>query len=242
MITESNSELGWFRRDTGCRRADLAVHSAQAEKSAEKLDNSNPSANTAPPRFRKDDPKVDVKAEVDRGRLLVTLVTDPDTPPKIVQGQEITLDDFTPVHDAGNGKHTSELSENTLLELQGCPTTIYNSIRSFCGEYSKNSDSIDSSRLESTLSDFWTGSRVESSGSGFEVDFWSRDSTFRVAATLARTKAKNQITENSNGKVQKDKKEARHSADVFVWYPLQNRVHILTALGQPLYSMLSPES
>ncbi|KAJ7937965.1 hypothetical protein B0H13DRAFT_2302056 [Mycena leptocephala] len=36
------------------RQNTIAVRSAQGEKSAQKLDNSNPSANTAPPRFRKD--------------------------------------------------------------------------------------------------------------------------------------------------------------------------------------------
>ncbi|KAJ6582046.1 hypothetical protein B0H19DRAFT_1252188 [Mycena capillaripes] len=49
----------------------VAVRSARAEKSAKKLDNSNPSTNTAPPHSRKDGPKVDVKAEVKPGTFKV---------------------------------------------------------------------------------------------------------------------------------------------------------------------------
>ncbi|KAJ6561807.1 hypothetical protein B0H19DRAFT_1287137 [Mycena capillaripes] len=82
----------------------VAVRSAQAEKSAEKLDNSNPSANTAPPRFRKDGPKVDVKAEI---RI---------PPPKIIQEQEITLEDFTPPVQMSKAKLKSKASQNGVIE------------------------------------------------------------------------------------------------------------------------------
>ncbi|KAJ7016277.1 hypothetical protein C8F04DRAFT_1202736 [Mycena alexandri] len=49
---------------------------------------------------------------------------------------------------------------------------------------SENPDFIDLSRLESTSSDSAARSRVESSRTALGVDLRSRDSTFRVAATL----------------------------------------------------------